>query len=77
MHDADDRLGLVVRAEFEQGWDGLYFVITDAREAAQRSFNRAAQWAAVRQAPVDGNLSRPIDMEVLRIATPALIFREL
>ena len=67
----------VERAEFEKIWDGLFFVITDAREVAQRSFNRSAQWAAVGRAPIGGILSRPVDLEAVRLSTPSLLFGEL
>lgn len=67
----------VDRREFEKMWDGLFFVITDSREIGQRSFNRAGQWSMVGVAPVDGAMTRPVDLEAIRLATPALIFGEL
>lgn len=67
----------IERAEFEKIWDGLFFVITDARETGQASFNRAGQWAAVGRAPVGGPFTQPLDLESLRLATPALVFGEL
>jgi uncharacterized protein len=67
----------VDRAEFEKTWDGLFFVISDAREVGQRSFNRAGQWAAVSHAPIDGTLSRPLDFESIRMASPQFLLGEL
>lgn len=65
------------REEFTKIWDGLYFVITDARETGRASFNRAAQWATVPSAPIGGAFVRPMEREALRIATPALVLGEL
>ena len=64
------------RAAFEAEWDGLYFVVTSARDTGQASFNRAAQWASVGRAPTRSPLLRPQDQDVLRLASPALIFHE-
>jgi uncharacterized protein len=67
----------VDRAAFEKTWDGLFFVISDARDLAQRSFNRGAQWAAVSNTALDGRLSNPPEFESIRMASPQLIFGEL
>jgi predicted double-glycine peptidase len=64
------------RSDFGKIWDGLFFVITDARKVGQRSFNRPAQWAMVDIAPVGGPLSRPGEQDPLRMATPQLLFGE-
>lgn len=66
----------IPRAEFEKLWDGLYFVITDARDVARSSFNRPGQWAGVTNIPLNGPLSRPVDMESLRITAPNRILGE-
>lgn len=58
----------IPREEFQKIWDGLYFVVTDARQIGQSSFNRAGQWAAVPQAPIGTPAARPVDLEVLRTA---------
>lgn len=75
----DPSRGLVriERAEFERMWDGLFFVITEARETGRASFNRAGQWAAVGRSPIGGPLSRPPDLESVRLAAPALLFGEM
>ena len=65
------------RAEFEKVWDGLFFVITSAREVGQASFNRRAQWASVANAPVNGRQSRPIDADAARMAVTAPYLGEL
>lgn len=65
------------RAEFAKIWDGLYFVITSAREVGMTSFNRPAQWNSTGRAPIGSMLSRPLDLETLRIAVSAPIFGEL
>jgi uncharacterized protein len=67
----------VDRAEFEKTWDGLFFVVSDARDLAQRSFNRRAQWQAVSNFALDGRLSNPPELESVRMASPQLIFGEL
>ena len=65
------------RDEFGKLWDGLYFVITSAREVGQASFNRPAQWAVVGNVPLTGPQSHPPESEVVRIGTAAPIFGEL
>jgi predicted double-glycine peptidase len=75
--DPSRGLRYYTREEFTEIWDGLFFVITDARETGRASFNRAAQWAAVPPAPVGGAFGRPMEREALRIATPALVLGEL
>jgi len=62
--------------EFGKIWDGLYFVVTSSREVGQSSFNRLAQWTSVGRAPVGSSLSRPLDLQTLRIASPMLLFGE-
>lgn len=65
------------RDEFGKLWDGLYFVITSAREVGQASFNRPAQWAVVGNVPLTGPQSRPAESDAVRIGTTAPIFGEL
>lgn len=74
----DPSRGLIryTRAEFGKIWDGLYFVITSARAVGQASFNRAAQWAVVGNAPLGGPLSRPVDSDVVRLGSTAPVLGE-
>jgi len=65
------------RDEFGKLWDGLYFVITSAREVGQASFNRPAQWAVVGNVPLTGPQSRPPESEAVRIGTTAPFLGEL
>ena len=65
------------RAQFEKVWDGLFFVITSAREVGQASFNRPAQWASVAYAPVKSGQSRPIAALVGRVPVAAPYVGEL
>lgn len=58
----------ISRPEFQKIWDGLYFVVTDARQIGQSSFNRPGQWAKVGHVPLDSPMARPVDLEVLRTA---------
>lgn len=58
----------ISRPEFEKMWDGLFFVITDARQIGQSSFNRAGQWAMVGHVPFGALSSRPVDLDTLRTA---------
>lgn len=66
----------IPREDFQKIWDGLYFVVTDARQIGQSSFNRPGQWAMVGHQPLDSFLSRPVELEALRIAVTAPYFRE-
>jgi len=58
----------IPRAEFLTMWDGLFFVVTDARQIGQSSFNRAGQWSMVGQMPLDALPSRPVELDTLRTA---------
>ncbi|HEX6978653.1 MAG TPA: C39 family peptidase [Alphaproteobacteria bacterium] len=43
---------VVNRADFEQAWNGVVFVIIDEAERGQASFNRAEDWAVRPRAPL-------------------------
>lgn len=75
----DPSRGLIryTRPEFMKIWDGLYFVVTSAREVGEASFNRLAQWTSVGRPPIGGTLSRPVDPDVTRLALPIRILGEL
>lgn len=75
----DPSRGLVryTRDEFGDIWDGLFFVITTAREVGQASFNRDAQWRTVGVSPVGGPQSRPVEQEAVRTATTLPFLGEL
>jgi uncharacterized protein len=45
------------RAEFQNIWNGIFFVIVGNARAAKREFNRTEDWATVAQAPLAGTVS--------------------
>jgi len=75
----DPSRGLIryTREEFGEIWDGLFFVITTARETGKASFNRPAQWATVGNVPLGGPQSRPVEPEAVRTATTLPFLGEL
>lgn len=56
----DPALGLktIPRAQFEQMWKGVVFVVRDEIDPARETFNRKEEWAVRRTAPFGTALSR-------------------
>lgn len=69
----DPALGLktIPRAQFEQMWKGVIFVVRDEVEPAREGFNRKEEWAVRRVAPFGTALSRQ-GLATLSIALPGL-----
>lgn len=65
------------RSEFQKMWDGLYFVVTDARQIGQSSFNRPGQWAMVGHTPLNSFPARPVELDTLRTAITNPILGDL
>ena len=68
----DPAMGLttMTRAEFEQSWNGVYFVISQDRARAQATFDRDQQWAAYTRAPVGNSFSDPLSQQALMLTAP-------
>ena len=68
----DPSLGLSVmpRTEFEEAWNGIYFVISEDQAAAKRTFDSDRQWAAFNRAPTGGGLSDPVSQQALMLTAP-------
>lgn len=68
----DPSLGLrsMSVAEFSKGWNGIYFVINNDLNAAQRAFNVDAQWASFSRSPVGGTFLQPLSLQALSISAP-------
>ena len=69
----DPSLGLTTmpRAEFEEAWNGIYFVLSEEPDRARRSFDSDRQWAAFARAPTGtSGLSDPVSMQALMLTAP-------
>lgn len=56
----DPALGLRVyeRAEFEEIWDRVLFIVRDEVPAARANFNQVAEWKQLNRAPLDNGVNR-------------------
>ncbi len=68
----DPSVGLTVmrRDEFEEAWNGIYFVINDDQDRARRSFGTGGQWAAYVRAPIGNGFSDPVSQQALMLTAP-------
>lgn len=68
----DPSIGLTVmqRDEFEEAWNGIYFVINDDQERARRNFGTGTQWAAYVRAPIGSGFADPVSQQALMLTAP-------
>ncbi len=68
----DPSVGLTVmsRAEFEEAWNGIYFVLSEDQDRARAGFDADRQWAAYARAPVGSGLSDPVSQQALMLTAP-------
>ncbi|WP_375397789.1 C39 family peptidase [uncultured Sphingomonas sp.] len=68
----DPSLGLrsMSRNEFQQIWNGIYFVLTTSLDVGQRNFNGQRQWRAIARAPVGGPFVDPLSPAALALTAP-------
>lgn len=68
----DPSLGLrsMTRAEFQQVWNGIYFVLTTDLAVGQRNFNGRRQWQVISRAPVGGPFLDPLSQQALALTAP-------
>lgn len=68
----DPSAGLVImpRGEFEQAWNGVYFVLAAEQELGRSRFDRDVQWAAYARAPVGNGFSDPVSQQALMLTAP-------
>ena len=68
----DPSLGLRTMsiAEFSKAWNGIYFVINNNLDLAQRAFNVDAQWASFSRSPVGGAFLQPVSQQALSLTAP-------
>lgn len=68
----DPSLGLIImpRSEFEEAWNGIYFVLTDEQDRARRSFDADRQWASFSRAPIGSSLAEPVSLQALMLTAP-------
>jgi uncharacterized protein len=68
----DPAAGLTVmpRVEFQEAWNGIYFVLSADQELARSHFNRAGQWAAYARAPIGNRFSDPVSQQALSLSAP-------
>lgn len=68
----DPSLGLTVmpRAEFQQAWNGVYFVLSAEQDRAREQFAQQSQWAAYVRAPVGTGFGDPVSQQALMLTAP-------
>lgn len=71
----DPALGLrtMPRAQFEAGWNGIFFLIRSHASIGKQAFNRDTEWAALARAPLEQAVSRQdIGSFTLNIPLPGM-----
>ena len=58
------------RAEFQQVWNGIYFVLNSQQEAGRSAFNQDSQWASYTRAPSSGHFVDPVSLQALSLTAP-------
>ncbi len=68
----DPSLGLrrMDREEFEETWNGVYFVVTDGAKINHLAFNADAQWGRVPAFGPDQGMFQPVSQQVLTLTAP-------
>jgi predicted double-glycine peptidase len=69
----DPSLGLTImsRNEFEEAWNGIYFVLSDEPDRVRRTFGTQQQWAAFARAPIGFGLANPVSQQALMLTAPS------
>lgn len=68
--DPSAGLSIVSRAEFEEAWNGVYFVLSADRELARDRFDRDTQWTSYSRAPVGNTFTDPVSQQALMLTAP-------
>ena len=68
----DPALGLTVttRKAFQQGWNGLYFVLDEKPQAKRNNFNTAAHWGSYPRMRASSPFLEPASQQALRLSSP-------
>ncbi len=68
----DPSLGLrrMDREEFEETWNGVYFVVTGGANINHLAFNADAQWGRVAAFGADQGMFQPVSQQVLNLTAP-------
>lgn len=70
LGDPSTGLTIMPRAQFQQAWNGIYFVLSEDQARAKAQFNRDAQWVAFARAPIGGHFVDPISQQALSLTSP-------
>ncbi|MDB5684151.1 MAG: peptidase [Sphingomonas bacterium] len=68
----DPSVGLrtMPRDEFQQVWNGVYFVLDPDQNRGRARFNQGAQWASFARAPAGGIFLDPVSLQALSLTAP-------
>ena len=70
LGDPSNGLSIMPRAEFQQAWNGIYFVLAEDQARARGRFNRDAQWLGFTRAPIGGRFADPVSQQALSLTNP-------
>lgn len=68
--DPSAGLTIMPRDEFEQAWNGVYFVLAGEQELGRARFDRDVQWAGYARAPVGNGFTDPVSQQALMLTAP-------
>lgn len=68
----DPSVGLraMPRDDFQQAWNGVYFVLNTDQDQGRTAFNTGLQWASLPRAPVGSRFADPISQQALALTAP-------
>lgn len=68
----DPSIGLTVmpRSDFEEAWNGIYFVLSEEPDRVRSTFSTQSQWAAYPRAPIGSDLGDPVSQQALLLTAP-------
>jgi hypothetical protein len=70
LGDPSTGLSVMPRAQFQQAWNGIYFVLSQDQARAKTKFNRDTQWVAYTRAPIGGRFADPVSQQALSLTNP-------
>lgn len=70
LGDPATGLRAVPRDEFQQVWNGVYFVLNSEQPRGRTAFNTGLQWASLPRGPLGARFTDPISQQALAVAAP-------
>ena len=70
LGDPSTGLRSMPRGEFQQAWNGVFFVLDPEQNRGRSRFNEDAQWVSFSRAPANGLFLDPLSIQALALTAP-------